>query len=418
MSVELHPDELLADLEQAVLGGVMVEAEGEQPAVPPRLRVEEFYLERHREVWRAILAHLERGERPTWIAVLDELERTGGLMAAGGRETLAALWQAGALAIPARVEQYAERVREACTGRMLRQLGAALTAEGLTREEVDARLALIPRPGLTQARSVPRLWGEVEAQWGRAVARLGLDALDRRLGGFYGGDLIVVGARPSHGKTSLLVGVALRQAAEGVDTLFISLETTGAAVVRRLVGARGRLHLLRLRSGALGASEYEIAGAVVEWLRTLPLEIRDTRDLGTARADRVLAAVSQTSARLILIDHLQEVQTGEDDVRAQALGRFVGGLKEISVRDGKVIMVAAQLLRAADRTQRPVLADIKESGGVEEKADIVLLLHYAAKRDQARSQTELDIIIAKNRDGATGVETVRFLPEYGAVESA
>lgn len=412
----LSADQLVGDYEQAVLGGVMVEAEAPTPESPPQLASDDFFAEHHRVLWGIVLGCLERGERPSITAVLQDLLRTDQLEAVGGRSALAHIYEAGALAIPVLVEQYAVRIREAAVQRSLAALRTQWEAQGWTRDEIERRLALIPRPGLTRGRKVGELWNTIEDGWGRAAHRLGLGPLDAKLGGLRPGELIVVGARPSHGKTSLLVSIALAALRDGVPTLLLSLETSAPAVLRRCVAAAGHLRIGQLRSGALGPTGYDLARQTVAWLETRPLEIRDVADLGTSQTERVLAAVAHSDCPLVLVDHLQEVVTESDDTRALALGRFVHALHEIAVRDQKIIVIAAQLLRAADRERYPVLGDLKESGGTEEKADIVLLLHYAAKRDEQRQETEIDVIIAKNRDGATGKVTLRFLPEYGVVE--
>ena len=113
-----------------------------------------------------------------------------------------------------------------------------------------------------------------------------------------------------------------------------------------------------------------------------------------------------------MLDHLQEVAT-EGESRALALGQFVGALKELALRDQKIVILAAQLHRAG--AEEPHLAALKESGGIEEKAYIVLLLDYVAKRNPERRTDELDVLVAKNRDGGTGTVTLRFAPMIGKV---
>lgn len=221
---------------------------------------------------------------------------------------------------------------------------------------------------------------------------------------------------PTH-NTALLVSIALHASVqEGFGVAYLTLEMSAAAIFRRFLGARARLRLVALRGGALGASEFELADQTAEWLTRQPLAILDTSDLGGKGADRLLLAAGATDAPVVVIDHLQEAVTEPGESRAYELGRFVGGLKDVAIRRGKVILLAAQLLRQADERRGPALASLKESGGIEEKADVVLLLDYPVKRGAKDAGPEdLVVYVAKNRDGGTGRVPVRILPEYGLV---
>lgn len=221
---------------------------------------------------------------------------------------------------------------------------------------------------------------------------------------------------PTH-NTATLVSMALHAAVqEGFAVAYLTLEMSAAAVFRRFLGARARLRLVALRGGALGASEFELADQTAEWLSTQPVAILDAADLRGKGADRLLLAAGAAEAPVVVIDHLQEVVTEAGESRAYELGRFVGGLKDVAIRRGKVIFLAAQLLRQADERKGPALASLKESGGIEEKADVVLLLDYPIKRGvKDAGEEDLIVYVAKNRDGPTGRVRVRILPEYGLV---
>ena len=281
--------------------------------------------------------------------------------------------------------------------------------------EIQKRLDAMPGP--VSLASPRDRWREVQARWGKSGLQLGLPDVDRKLGGLFPGDLVVVGGRTSHGKTSALVSAALHAVtAEGLGVAYLSLEMSAAAVFRRFLGARARLRLVDLRSGALGPSEFEMADQVADWLTKQPLTILDAADLGGKAAERVLLAVAAASAPVVVVDHLQEVVTGGGESRAYELGRFVGGLKDVALRRDKVILLAAQLLRQADERRGPALGDLKETGGTEEKADAVLLLDYPIKRRaKDASPEDLLIYVAKNRDGGTGRVPVRILAQYGLV---
>ena len=411
----LHPEDLADGYERALLGGLLWVPEH---PLPP-LMAEEFFLERHRIVWTALAELSHAGVGHSLPALVEHLRQHGRIEEAGGLSGLLALFEVeGGWAIPSLLAGYAEQVRAAATRRAVRRLGHELAAQGMPPKEIQERVAAMPSPLALRLAHPRDRWREVQGRWGKSGLQLGLPAVDHMLGGLYPGDVVVVGGRTSYGKSSLLVSAALHALAEeGLAVAYLTLEMSAAAMFRRFVGARARLRLVNLRSGALGATEYELANQTATWLERQPLAILDVTDLGGKRADRVLLAAGAAEAPVLILDHLQEVTT-DGDSRAYELGRFVAGLKEVALRRDKVILVAAQLLRQADERRGPALADLKETGGTEEKADAVLLLDYPIKRRvKDAGQEELLVYVAKNRDGATGRLRVRILPEYGLVLS-
>lgn len=410
---DLLPSADLADgYERALLAGLMWAPEH---PLPPLL-AEEFFLERHRILWITLAELSHVGVGHSMPALIEYLRQHGQLEEAGGLPGIMAIFEEGWLAIPSLLAGYAEQIRAAATRRAVRRLGHELAAEGMPPEEVQARVAAMPSPLALRFAHPRDRWREVQGRWGKSGFRIGLPDVDHKLGGLYPGDLVIVGGRPSHGKSSLLVSAALHALAEeGLAVAYLTLEMSAAAMFRRFIGARARLRLVSLRSGALSATEFELANQTAAWLEGQPLAILDATDLGGTRADRVLLAAGAAEAPILILDHLQEVTTGGDS-RAYELGRFIAGLKEVALRRDKVVLVAAQLLRQADERRGPALADLKETGGTEEKADIVLLLDYPIKRRvKDAAPTELLIYVAKNRDGATGRVAAGILPQYGLI---
>lgn|SRR3990167_8473908 len=411
LSADLHPDEIADGYERALVGGLLWDPE--RP-LPPLL-ADEFFLERHRVIWTAMGELGILGVGHALPALTEHLRQRNQLQEAGGLEGLVALFDEGWLAIPSLLTGYAERVRAAATARAVRRLGEELAGTGMPAGAIRERLDALPAP--VSLASPRDRWREVQARWGKSGLQVGLPDVDRKLGGLFPGDLVVVGGRPSHGKTALLVSVALHAGVEeGLGVAYLTLEMSAAAIFRRFLGARARLRLVGLRGGALGPSEFELADQTAEWLTHQPVTILDAADLGGKAADRLLLAAGASEAPIVVIDHLQEVVTEHGESRAYELGRFVGGLKDVAIRRNKVVFLAAQLLRQADERKGPALGDLKESGGIEEKADVVLLLDYPIKRRAKDAKPEeLVVYVAKNRDGGTGRTQVRILPEYGLV---
>lgn len=410
-SVEVHSDQIADGYERALLAGLMWDPEH---SLPPLL-ADEFFLERHRTLWTAMSELVDLGVGHALPAVTEHLRQQGRLEEAGGLVGLVTLFEEGWLAIPSLLTGYAERIRAAATARAVRRLGEELAATGMPAGEIQDRLDALPAP--VSLASPRDRWREVQARWGKSGLQIGLPDVDRKLGGLFPGDLVVVGGRTSHGKTAALVSMALHAVVqEGFAVAYLTLEMSAAAIFRRFLGARAHLRLVALRGGALGPSEFELADQTAEWLSQQPIAILDAADLRGKGADRLLLAAGAAEAPVIVIDHLQEVVTEAGESRAYELGRFVGGLKDVAIRRGKVIFLAAQLLRQADERRGPALASLKESGGIEEKADVVLLLDYPIKRGVKNAgEEDLIVYVAKNRDGGTGRVRARILAEYGLV---
>ena len=410
-SADLRPDEIADGYERALLGGLMWDPEH---PLPPLL-AEEFFLERHRALWATLGELAELGVGRALPAVVEHLRQQQRIEEAGSLPGILAVFEEGGWAIPSLLTGYAERVRTAATARAVRRLGTELAGAGLTPAEIQARLDAFPAP--VSLASPRDRWREVQARWGKTGLRLGFPDVDRKLGGLFPGDLLVVGGRPSHGKTALLVSVALHAGVEdGFGVAYLTLEMSAAAIFRRFLGARARLSLVGLRGGALGPSAFALAEETADWLGRQPFTILDAADLHGKAADRLVHAAAGSAAPVVVIDHLQEVVTPPGESRAYELGRFVGELKDVAIRREKVILLAAQLLRQADERKGPALGDLKESGGIEEKADVVLLLDYPIKRRaKDAAPEELIVYVAKNRDGGTGRVRARILPEYGLV---
>lgn len=406
----MKPDELVDDYERALLGALLTE-----PTDLPPLRPEEFFLERHCVIWTQMLKLAESGQKPDLILVQGALRQAGRLEEAGGRAYLAQLVEEGCLAM--QVGGYAQAIRDAATSRGLRRFGLELAEGGASPDEVERALAAIPRPMTAKQFKILDVWRDLQAGWLAAPVRLHLAAVDRLLGGFVPGDLVVVGGRTSHGKSSLLVSAALSIGErDQVPVAYYTLETTKTGVLRRFIAARALVPLMALRSGALSPTQFQLADEVAGWLDTQPLVIRDVADLGTKTAARLCEALMVEPAPVVMLDHLQEVQTDDRESRAYALGQFLSRLKELALRRGKILLLAAQVSREGERRSGPpTLGDLKESGGIEEKADIVLLLYYAIKSGANCPPEELDVVVAKNRDGGTDKVKVHFQPQYGLV---
>lgn len=420
--------------EETVLGCLLRSPEA-VCAVADRVPPSAFFQSRHRVVYEAILAVAERGETVCDETVLDYLLETGQTDDAGGidkvltysmsigsveildyavRKVLEAarrheLWRAAGAAheslcdrsVPvAEVVENVEAAIEAATAgetQRWRGLGDVVRA---ARDEADAAAS----PDRASGPGVPT----------------GFTGLDRFLGGLRPGDLVVLAARPGMGKTSLGLQVAAHVAGLGETVGFASLEMPAAQLGMRLLAGEARVPLEAIRSGWAvrdGARRARLDAASERlWALQDRLLVDDSPRLGLAE---LRARARQLKARsglgLLVVDYLQRMAAPKAESREQAVSALAVGLKTLARQLGAPVLALAQLNRACESRQdkRPMLSDLRESGSVEQEADVVLLLYRDdVYRRDSPDKCVAEVHVAKHRNGPTGRMRLAFLGEY------
>ena len=416
--------------ERAVLGALL--ADGEAFArVEPILGAEDFDTDLGRACWRAAGRLARSGVAVDLITLTAELERAGDLAGVGGVAVVAEL--AEGLPDPANVEHYAGILKQGGVKRELAGFAGWLTgkasqAEGGGEElagEAAGRLARIAgHAGRGDAEDVGAIAGRELAR----IERIGTDGpdglalgypdLDRILaGGLEPGALAIFAARPGVGKTALLGNIALKACDRGVRAMVFSLEMPGEAIVRRLLATLARVPLTNLREGQLDSDAWQRLAWAQDRLNGFRLVIDDTPALTT---DQVLARARRRALAggldLVLVDYLGKIAARGEN-RTAAVGAIARGLKDAARSLRVPVIAAAQLNRGNVREDRPpTLSDLRDSGEIEQEADVVVLLHPVATGDAARV---VQVEVAKHRNGPTGgcklmfhENTVRF-SDYG-----
>lgn len=409
-----------AQAEQSLLGCVLVDG-AVWADVSPLLQADDFYFPEHRAIWSCMAALVQAGEV---VDVVTVFQRGGGAHSLADLNALA-MCVASTRSAPA----YAGIVRDMAVRRQVIQCGLDL-AESVwadvqratpTHELIDAAavrlLALMAgkqqRQPKVVAELVPPFLGKLEerAQGKIDAVPTGLTDLDRLTGGgLRPGELVVIGARPSMGKSALSGTIARNVSAAGRTVLVCSMEDSDDMLVARQVAAAGRVNLADIRAPHRAPdSMWHGVSEGVDVLMPLRLYIDDQPALTLADVRRKVAQVRRQAQRLdlVVVDYLQLMQ-GDGDTRAQVLGSIAAGLKAAAKEFGVVMVLLSQLSREADKLDGPPrLEHLKESGGIEEAADIVGLLWREARRkpkvdNKHRAQLEL----AKHKNGAT--DTVRL----------
>ena len=411
--------------EQAVIGAALAWQGAMARITDTGLQAADFFSPAHRDIWEAMLGMSARREAIDVITVYDALVDAGVAEQCGGLEYLNTLHNGGHTLSSA--EQYARRVQAKATDRALLEaadrIGELARGPGNIEEKIDAAGALLTTIRPAGAGSAPRSLADhlVERidHWqalaeGRVHAGIptGLPHLDRALGGgLKRGSSFVIGARPSVGKTSLATAIALQAAADGHTALLLSQEMMAGDVVDRVAASLGRLPLDAIVTGALTDDQEHRRADAIELASRLPLVIDETPALTLSAIRSKARQVLQQRGKLDLVV-LDYLQLAKDDSKAQhrhhQIEQLSRGMKALAKELNCAVIVLSQINRqSTQRTEgEPTLADLKESGAIEEDADVVLLLH---PRDLLSDGRMLVVgILAKNRQGRRGRLALAF----------
>ncbi len=426
--------------EQAVLGGLMLDASTWEK-IADQLSEEDFYRKEHRLIFRAIVELIEAQFPCDGVTVAEILEKRGELKEAGGMSYLAALLEATPSA--ANITAYAAIVRERAILRQLAHVGteivdAALNPKGLTvsaiLEEAEQKVFRIAdqrgrtggfkaiKPILMQ--TVDRIEQLHEAGGSITGVSTGFIDLDRMTAGLQPGDLTIVAGRPSMGKTAFAMCIAEHVAIkERLPVAVFSMEMPAEHLVMRMLSSLGRIDQHRLKIGQLDEDEWPRMTSAVNLLATTAMFIDDTPALTPlelrARARRLKR--EQGKLGLVVIDYLQLMQApGAGDNRVAEISEISRSLKALAKELNVPVVALSQLNRNLEQrpNKRPVMSDLRESGSIEQDADLILFIY----RDEVYHEDTPDkgiaeIIIAKQRNGPIGTVRLTFLSQYTKFEN-
>jgi replicative DNA helicase len=416
------------DAERATLGSILLNREAIIP-IAPWLRPGAFYLEKHAWIYQAMLDCYDRGEPPDLRLVAAELARRDRLEAIGGVPYLADLIDA----VPTsyHVEYYARLVQQAAVNRGLIDAARHIAAIGYDNQDADAATAAA-QAALDQVHDRPAtdddlvpLSAIVDEQYtlieraqdsGEPITPgvpTGFRDLDELLGGLHRGDLIVLAARPSVGKSALAASIAYQVgSAEGRVSIF-SLEMGRDQYAQRLAAIDSGINLHGLRHGHMRMAELEAYMQTLGRLAGLPIAISDAagasvRDI---RARILRRAAKDGAPDLVIIDYLQLMVGSRGESRQQEVSDISRGLKTLARELDVPILALSQLSRAVEgRTSHvPMLSDLRESGAIEQDADVVAFIYREELYDRETDKKGIaEIHIAKHRNGPIGVAPMRF----------
>ncbi len=406
--------------ERAVLGSLMID-----PAAIAEIRdvlgPEDFYSERHAHIYRAATALTDRGDPIDEVTLQSQLERGPGVGRAGGLDYISELTLEVPTAASVRhwadiVVNHALRRRLISAGSEVSRLGYdnAVTAVDAIESAEQTIFSIGQLRRGTEATHIARLvqdtWEMLEERLQRKELINGVRTNYARLDGLTQGlqpqELVILAARPSVGKTSFALNIARNAAVLArVPVAIFSLEMSQQALAQRLICSEAMVNSHILRSGQASQLDFQRIAAAMDRLTQAELWIDDTPRLSiaTLRA-RARRMKSQHGIGLVIIDYLQLMQGGRQESRVQEVTDISAGLKAVAKELEVPVLALSQLSRESEKRneKRPQLSDLRDSGAIEQDADVVLFLYREGmhKPDVDKARTEL--IVAKNRNGPVG----------------
>ena len=421
------------DAEESVLGAMML-SPGAIGAVSEIVDAGDFYRESHAKVYRAALALYARGEPVDAITLVDALEERGELEDAGGRVRIHEL--AALVPATANAAHYARIVREMATLRGLIRSGQEIArlgwerpgdAQDLVDRAEQVMFELSQQRVSTEFAHIETLLKEsferITALYEAGAEITGVPSgdrdLDRVTSGFQPGNLIIIAARPSMGKSALALCMAANLGVRHeTPVALFTLEMSKAEVTQRLMCSEAKVESQRLRSGKLAPDDWPRLTAACDKLAKAPIYVDDTGSITMmeirSKARRLKS--KEPNLGLILIDYLQLMTSGVTvENRVQEVSQISRSLKVLA-RDLDVPIVAmSQLSRAVEQRhdKRPILSDLRESGSIEQDADLVMFIYRDEYYDKESEREGIaDVIISKHRNGGLATVELTFQKEY------
>ena len=431
------------EAEQSVLGGLLLD-NGAWDRAGDLLTESDFYRYEHKAIYAAVGALVTASKPADVITVFEQLQSRGKAEECGGMAYLNALAQSVPSA--ANLRRYAEIVRERAVLRKLIEASDEIATNAFNPQgravsqildEAEGRIFKIGEEGSRTKQGFQSMdqlvvqlidrVTELHENGAEEVTgiRTGFHDLDRMTAGLQAGDLIVLAARPSMGKTAFALNIAENVAVqEGLPVAVFSMEMGASQLALRMVGSLGRINQSNLRTGKLGDDEWGRLSEAVDKLKSANVFIDETAALSSAE----LRARARRQARqcgklgLVVVDYLQLMSgsSSGDENRATEIGEISRGLKALAKELQCPVIALSQLNRSVETRpdKRPMMSDLRESGAIEQDADIIMFIYrddYYNKDSKEPGVAEIGI--AKQRNGPTGIVKLTFLKPLTRFES-
>jgi replicative DNA helicase len=424
------------DAEVATLGALLLDSEA-LATVVRYLRPEDFYKTAHQRIYQAILNLFDRNEAIDLITLTEELKNSGLLESSGGPAYVSRLTTA--VPTSANVRYYAQIVQDCSMRRKLARISAEIIATThdesqdvrLIIEEAERQIFEITdrqHAGTFQPAKeiVTRTIEAIEKLYHTKDSYIGIPTgfteLDMLTSGFQNSEFIVIGARPSVGKTALALSMASNIALRyKMPVGFFTLEMSSMALMQRLLAAEARIRSNSLRSGFLKPSDFHKLTEAASRIYEAPFYIEDTPSLRLLDLRALARRMKhQFNVAIIFVDYLTLITAENRELaRHEQIAEISRSLKALA-RELDIPVVALSQVRRESEGKMPNLADLRESGSIEQDADVVIFLHrerISGPGEELPRDVETELIVAKQRNGPVGSLKIAFIAEYTKFEN-
>ncbi|MBX3111706.1 MAG: replicative DNA helicase [Fimbriimonadaceae bacterium] len=422
--------------------GCMVMSERAAEEIRSMLTEDDFYVPAHREIFMGLRSLMLSSKAIDLVTLRDELQARGKLAEVGGTDYLVQVVESVPSAQNAL--HYAGIVLDKATLRRLENAGREIIStvhepEGTADEKVNDAEAIVFEVGRKRLGKYFRPVSAIAKDFFKDVDQLmetgepvlgvpsGFSDLDAVTTGFYGGDFVIIAARPAMGKTSLAMNFALHVARQGVGNVAVfNLEMTGQQLVRRLISTIAQVPMGVLKRSNLHMSDYQKLTDACEELYSLPVYIDDSSDVSPLEMRGKCRRLKASGGlALVVVDYLQLMRGNrKTENRVQEISEIARGLKSLAKELDVPVIALSQLNRGVEGrdNKRPMLSDIRESGSIEAEADMVMFIyrdeyykrkeHGVMERFNPDAAEVAELLIAKHRNGPTGTVLLGFQPAY------
>ena len=424
--------------EKSVLGSLLIDKES-YFKVSDIVKPDDFYYPAHKEIYEAMLDLASTGQPIDIVTVTEALVRRKGLETAGGRAYVSSLSQE--VPTTANAADYAKLVAEKAVLRRLISAAADITEKSYA-EDLESKLVLDHAEQVIfdiakrrQSNQFDRIQDvletdirsirEIEKNGGKLPGLpSGFTALDRMTSGFQNSDLVILAARPSMGKSALMLNIAQNAAIKQHKRVVIfSLEMSSEQLGMRLLAMEARVELSKMRNGTLTQEDWDDVNGAIQRFSEADLVIDDTPGIGVMEMRNKCRRLDQEKKiDLIMVDYLQMMSADKaagGENRQQEVSQISRYLKQLARELRCPVIVLSQLSRAVEQRQgdkRPILSDLRESGAIEQDADVVMFLfnedYYNRNKEGYEPKNLCEVLLAKQRMGETGKVVLGWQPRF------
>ncbi len=425
-----HNDEA----ERAVLGAILIDRDA-MLNVSDKLRPEDFYKEAHKEIYSAALDLYRSGQPLDILTIAEALKKRKSLEASGGRAYLGML--TASVVSAGNAAQYARIIEDKAVLRSLIKASADIIDDGFSEENEVAAVLESAEQNIfaisqnRQRKAVSRLKDvlpknidsiqEMAKNKGqlRGIST-GFTDLNNLLSGLQKSDLIIIAARPSMGKTAFALNLATNAAKAGGHVMIFSLEMSEELLAERILSSESLVEVKKMREGTVDDEEWTKLGDAADRLSELDLMIDDTPAISALEVKNKCKRMKMDRGLdLVVIDYLQLMNfEGKAESRQLEISALTRYLKQMAREIECPVIVLSQLSRAVESRKaddkKPVLSDLRESGSIEQDADVVMFLYREDyyKKEESQRPNECDIIVAKHRNGPTDTVVLTWVGKY------